>query len=579
MSIFLHALSLKNYRGIGSNRQFIGPFKSCNFFVGTNNSGKSCILNFISEHLSQAQFKKNSPLSMPLSALEIHLGATINQVEFGFGVPKLIIFEEIKSILNNNQDTLSECIKSLHTLISHLSHLEFIWIVANPSDITKPKLLKSSIKEIRLILNDREWYNLWHNMSGRNGGSVIDYWIPEIVNHILKLLILQYPESKIIPAKRQIGSKGVNFSDFSGAGLIDKLAELQNPSPTERIFRLKFDKINEFLQDVVGDSSAMIEIPHDRKEVMVDKSDRILPLSSLGTGIHEVVMIAAFCTLTEKSIVCIEEPEIHLHPLLQKKLIKYITKKTDNQYFIATHSASIIDQVGAAVFHVTQQENSTSIELATKASQRFQVCQDLGYRASDLLQTNAIIWVEGPSDRIYVKHWLRALDSEIYEGIHYSIMFYGGRLLSHLSANDDDISEFISLKSLNRNMAIIIDSDRKTSRSRINKTKKRVINEFLSNSEPAWLTAGREIENYIPPNLLEKALKDVYNLFDRVESEEKYAHRLHFFSKGSASKLHENLDKVRIARAVCKYPADLTTYDLQKRTEEILTMIRKANEQ
>lgn len=28
---------------------------------------------------------------------------------------------------------------------------------------------------------------------------------------------------------------------------------------------------------------------------------------------------------------------------------------------------------------------------------------DLGFKASDLLQSNCVIWVEGPSDRIYIK--------------------------------------------------------------------------------------------------------------------------------------------------------------------------------
>ncbi|MRV76099.1 hypothetical protein GJ700_30740 [Duganella sp. FT92W] len=102
-----------------------------------------------------------------------------------------------------------------------------------------------------------------------------------------------------------------------------------------------------------------------------------------------------------------------------------------------------------------------------------------------------------------MKHWVNAVAPEPQEGIHYSIMFYGGRLLSHLSANDNDICEFISLRSLNRNMAIIIDSDRKSAHSGVNDTKKRVIEEFRRNSEPAWLTAGRERENYIPPALLE----------------------------------------------------------------------------
>ena len=55
-------------------------------------------------------------------------------------------------------------------------------------------------------------------------------------------------------------------------------------------------------------------------------------------------------------------------------------------------------------------------------------------RTSDIrlviLQANCVVWVEGPSDRIYLKHWIEAVTSELIEGLHYSIMFYGGRLLS-----------------------------------------------------------------------------------------------------------------------------------------------------
>lgn len=36
-----------------------------------------------------------------------------------------------------------------------------------------------------------------------------------------------------------------------------------------------------------------------------------------------------------------------------------------------------------------------------------ELLNDLDIRVSDLVQTNRIIWVEEPSDRIYVKRWLQ----------------------------------------------------------------------------------------------------------------------------------------------------------------------------
>ena len=54
-------------------------------------------------------------------------------------------------------------------------------------------------------------------------------------------------------------------------------------------------------------------------------------------------------------------------------------------------------------------------------------------------------------DRIYVNHWIKAKPSDLLEGLHYAIMFYGGRLLSHLCydgpPSDDEpaVADFVRL--------------------------------------------------------------------------------------------------------------------------------------
>lgn len=162
-------------------------------------------------------------------------------------------------------------------------------------------------------------------------------------------------------------------------------------------------------------------------------------------------------------------------------------------------------------YSIKQQGGVTLIDRAKLNQDRYAICADLGHRASDIIQSNAVIWVEGPSDRIYLKHWISLVSPDLVEGIHYSIMFYGGRLLSHLTANDDDVDEFIELRALNRNLAVLIDSDKRSARTPITKTKQRLQQEFMEHGGIAWITKGREVENYIDSGLLQAALKAVHS--------------------------------------------------------------------
>jgi predicted ATP-dependent endonuclease of OLD family len=287
-------------------------------------------------------------------------------------------------------------------------------------------------------------------------------------------------------------------------------------------------------------------------------------------------MLAAFCTLAENEIVCLEEPEIHLHPLLQRKLIRYLHGETNNQYFVATHSSAMLDVVPSVVFAVTQQHGETHIRLASTPNDKFEICRALGYQASDLLQSNAIIWVEGPSDRIYLLHWIKAVAPDLVEGIDFSVMFYGGRLLSHLSAEDEEVGEFIALRRLNRNVAVVMDSDKSSSHAHVNATKKRIIAE-LGQDGFVWLTAGREIENYILPSLLANAVCSVSGIeSSQLRSMGQYDHAYKYKDK----KGYESVaDKIKIARAVAAEKADLSVLDLRKRVDELVAFIRNSSAQ
>ena len=152
-------------------------------------------------------------------------------------------------------------------------------------------------------------------------------------------------------------------------------------------------------------------------------------------------------------------------------------------------------------------------------------------------------------------------------------MFYGGRLISHLSAKDALVDEFISLRRMNRYSALILDSDRSRKGAYLNATKRRLIREFREKPGFAWATAGREIENYVPPDVIKEVISEVHpkaaptsgcGQFDRIGAIGKKGQRV-------------ELDKMSIARRVVARGTLPDTLDRNQKVKKLAKFIQQAN--
>lgn len=583
--MLIDGFAISGYRSFGSEIQKIGPLEKINLIIGQNNSGKSNLLRFLVEHytiLVNVLARRASLQDLIFEDLDRHRGAKTDEVQFGIGLDlKGAKYVEIQEVIESSLGRNPHSRNILNRLlVSEAFTLDtnicwFFYRANSLKDEFGISLhLKSALAHERPI-NEEEWRILASILTDSSG--TIDHNMNLVLNRISPF-ILKPPQIKLIPTFRRVTksdpSKPKEY-DFSGEGIINELVKLKDPGHNQQKDKERFNNINEFLRNVTENKSANLEIPYHRDSITVLMDGKALPLESLGTGIHQVIMLAVATTVLENTVVCIEEPELHLHPNLQRKLIRYIKDNTNNQYIITTHSAHLLDTSIAAVFHVRYENGQSIVTPVIKSYEKFLVCEDLGYRASDILQSNCIIWVEGPSDRIYLNHWIRDIDNNLIEGVHYSIMFYGGKLLSHLSSEHEDVESFISLRSINRKMCVVMDSDKQTPKTKINDTKQRLKEEFNKGPGFAWITKGKEIENYIDPELIETVVRSIHKDVDKLESKGIYSNLLKY-KRVRSLKIYD-ADKVKIAHKITEQPANLGILDLQENIERLVRFIKEAN--
>ena len=302
------------------------------------------------------------------------------------------------------------------------------------------------------------------------------------------------------------------------------------------------------------------------------------PLSRMGSGLKTIILVLLNLLVipeldeykNKKMVYGFEELENNLHPAMQRKLFEYIyefAEMHDVQVFITTHSHVAInafyDKDDAGIFHVYKQDGRAFVKRIESYLDKTRILDDLDVKASDLLQSNGIIWVEGPSDRVYIKHWLDLyFPDRFVEGVHYQFLYYSGRLLSQYSA--EEVTELISVIKTNRNAVIVMDSDKRNRNARLNDTKKRIIAEFDALGMMSWVTKGKEIENYIPKTAIEEALE--VSLKAQCGQYELFPGYIEKYYRGFTGK------KVRFARCVVDHMTEENMagmMDVKKRVTEL----------
>ena len=476
---------VKNIRFMGykafPNEEYsvMNNLSNVNVIIGKNNCGKTSLLEIV-EKVFDTETK-------------LRLGADVEEIQFEvpFG------------------DDMIDRLFSSHSGIGR-------WNKSNLAEYAKDKLFPIKLKEAnRLELINNDLNSLYPYMNG--------------AMNVLTDRRKKYKFRKIT-AERNIHPEAEDEQlslSSNGDGASNLIATFLNDSTyDESIIEEKFlDALNLIMKpEAEFESIRVQQVTYGENRLwevyLQEKGLHRVPLSKTGSGLKTIVLVLLNLLVlphtdeyTDKKIVYgFEELENNLHPALQRRLFEYINKfaiENDTIIFLTTHSHIAInaffDKENAIIYHVIKEGGKAKIKRIDTYIDKTEILNDLDVKASDLLQSNGIIWVEGPSDRIYIKKWLELFTPNKYEeGKHYQFLYYGGRLLSQYSAKEE--TDLINIITTNRNAAIVMDSDKRHRSTPINATKKRIINEFDNLSMFHWVTKGKEIENYLPKQALETML-------------------------------------------------------------------------
>jgi len=345
----------------------------------------------------------------------------------------------------------------------------------------------------------------------------------------------------------------------TGQDMYEKIAKARNG---RRQARLDFADFEQFISRVFFEGKeidiiAMEGISDDKHVYVSIDSAHDIAVHDLGDGIQAVMnLMLPIFTAKRGSWVFIDEPELHLHPGFQNIFMNAIVhdeaiKDKELRFFITTHSNHILSEsllsgTDTEVMVFSTRDNGAS-NITSFSGNEAQTLQLLGVLNTSVLVSNCSIWVEGVTDRLYVKAILHAYQKSagatprlLSEGLNYSFIEYAGSNLVHYGfgsqaqADNLSIEDKINTFFINSNVFVIADTDSEKADKHEFYIKKQTENFVYFQTEMP------EIENILPAKLLKAWLAgEVGCQAEEIEKcfeESHTAFKLGDFFKGKFSK-------------------------------------------
>lgn len=609
----IDSIKLRGWRSYDLEGIHIEGLKSINLIIGPNNSGKSNLSKYLNYLKNMATDQLSNGCSISVTT-EIDESQTWNwekekiNCEISLSSDSSFTTEdEVSYKVSEHQVTLDCC----HNVSANTSTLN---IKVGGKPIFNEKNL------ICADLTSNTWLDPTDDIAGFNDNEF--YW-----SRFLNSLVFVDP---IRHHSRNSNNEQSYY--FDGAKIIAELDKLRVDKANPSNWAGYKKQIKFWLSDILSEVVTNVEIVE--KDLCLEfNSNLTFSLDQLGTGVSQIVMLLSHLWINREDNlnVFLEEPEANLHPEAVVKLVTIFENELVNhRFFITTHSPSLIDCLNEnwAVYRTLKDRSGASkITPNDNIIKYYETLDALGVRASQILQANSVIWVEGPSDRVYLKKMIDIFsDEKLIEGRDYSFLYFGGTNLASFTALDDLDENLINILSTSRKAFLIADSDCSSEEKRESETFKTYLASMISRIKNAninhmglgstvedyvtvWITEGREIENYICKNLLFEVLtsksfkresigkgdnrkilklKTTHSsdfVFEKFDSFDKSISAFYQYQDGTPlDKAATNnialsyaSKKVQIAKSIVKNlnKSHCSTLDLEEKMETLISFIKK----
>ena len=485
----IQSITIKNYRNYNN---FSMKFrKGLNVIIGSNNSGKTGLLNAIRllsnpSSISVHDFNKNNLLEYetkyldepPIIEIEYDIRHEISEDDTDDeSIIKLIPFlgmKEVEQLRQEDGDTAKYSLVAVVRLVFALQTKAL-------SDYKKAtKDIKSADEYLNLLetfLDRYEW-------SYTNGASDT----PADKKDATSLFDIRFIEAERTSENVSKETKREIEAFTKDQDNIQAIRELKQKLSVDlkAILKPALEKMSDLFeneQNEIGLQQGNVSIFQNlRPDIRVSdayvtdakdtKGDFVVPLAYNGLGYNNLINIYMLIKITEIRkgkefrILCLEEPEAHLHPSMQYKLFKFLRNldeedKLNQQIFVTTHSSNIsavagIDNMFMLDYYRSDDgsdccQQSLEEHFVGKEDAKRHLTKFLDVTRSDMLFADKVVLVEGIAEKLLLPSFIEKCSCS-YEDAHISIVEIGGKHFEHFI-------ELFNGNAVNKKVLCVTDND------------------------------------------------------------------------------------------------------------------------